>query len=150
MRKKAEPMWADLKALIDRYGNSILRFCYLYLLDLEQAQKVAEDVFVRAYAHPDFSAKGFDEKRLLRITVHQCRKHTSRHTQCIMTEENPILSAFQHMTALEREMILLHYYMGFAPEDVASVSGLPVFVIRHFLSAGNNRLECRSLDSLTD
>ena len=138
----------DLEALIDCYGNNILRFCYLYLLDLEQAQKVVQDVFVQAYSHPDFAAKGLDEKKLLRITVHQCRKHPPRHTR--MPSEDPILSAFQRMTTLEREINLLHYYMGFALEDVASVSGLPIFVINHFLSAGNLLLEHCFLDAPAD
>lgn len=138
----------DLEALIDCYGNSILRFCYLYLLDLEQAQKVVQEVFVWAYSHPDFAAKGLDEKKLLRITVHQCRKHPPRHTP--VPAEAPILSAFQRMTTLEREITLLHYYMGLTLEDVASVSGLPVFVIKHFLSAGDHLLERGSLDALTD
>lgn len=51
MKPKSESLWSDLEGLITRYGNTILRFYYLYLLDLEQTHKAAQDVFVRAYAH---------------------------------------------------------------------------------------------------
>ncbi len=94
MKQEEEYLQADLEEIIDRYGNTILRFCYLYLLDLEQAQKSVQNVFVRAYAHRDFPEHCFDEKKLLRIAVHQCRKYALQHTQCIEASENPILSAF--------------------------------------------------------
>ena len=134
--------------LIAQYGTPLLRFCYLYLLDLEQAQKVVQAVFVRAYAY--FSAHEFDEKKLLRITVRLCRKHASPYAQGTAAAEAPILFAFQHMTTLEREIILLHYYTELALEDVASISCLPVFVIKHCLSSGEHLLERCSPDALTD
>lgn len=114
MKQESEHLQADLEGLIDRYGNIILRFCYLYLLDLEQAQQAVQDVFVRVYAHRDYR---FDEKKLLRIAVHQCRKRALQHTPCTESAENLILSAFHSMTSMEREIVLLHYYMGLALAD---------------------------------
>ena len=72
-----------LEALITCYENSILRFCYLYLLDLEQAQKVVPEVFVRAYSHPDFTAKGLDKKKLLHYGTPVPEASTPARTQCL-------------------------------------------------------------------
>lgn len=39
-KQKPECLQSDLKSLIEHYGNAILKFCYLDLLDLDKAQRV--------------------------------------------------------------------------------------------------------------
>ena len=65
-----------LTVLIRRYEKDILRICYLYLHDTEQARDTVQETFLKAYTHLDSLRDEKKEKSwLLRIAVNLCRDH---------------------------------------------------------------------------
>lgn len=147
MKQKTECLQPDLEHLIECYGNTILRFCYLYLLDLDQARQAVQDVFIKAYNDPDFQEQKLNEKKLFRITVRQCRKRLVHRKGLPVYAADSLLTAFHGMTPLERESVLLYYYLGLPIADVATISRLPIFCTRCFISAGEKIMERYFVDS---
>ena len=135
MKQETECFRSELEDLIERYGDKILRFCYPYLLDLEQAQQTVQDVFVSAYNDRNFQSQKFDEKKLLRIAVHHCRRQFLHGRGHPVVAEDSLISLFNGMAPLKREIMLLHHYMELPENDIACVCCLPLFVIRRTISS---------------
>lgn len=134
MKKEPECLQSDMESLIEHYGNIILRFCYLYLLDLDEAQQAVQDVFVRLYNDREFQSQRLDEKILLRVVVQQCRRRNlqGKRYQCDLTD--PLLILLKSMSPLDREILLLVFYIGMQISDTAQICAIPSFIVRYSIS----------------
>ena len=39
----------NIDAIVEEYGNSVLRMCYLYLKDYQLAEDVTQETFIKVY-----------------------------------------------------------------------------------------------------
>ena len=63
-----------LEQLMNQYGDSLLRLCYLYLKDAALAQDAVQDTFVKAWKKLDtFEGRSSEKTWLCRIAVNTCR-----------------------------------------------------------------------------
>ena len=65
-----------LEEWVARYGDAVLRMCYLTLLDMREAEDAAQETFLRAWRFMD-RYKGRGEKTwLMHIALNVCRDMT--------------------------------------------------------------------------
>ena len=65
-----------LEQLMNQYGDSLLRLCYLYLKDAALAQDAVQDTFVKAWKNLDtFEGRSSEKTWLCRIAVNTCRDY---------------------------------------------------------------------------
>ncbi len=57
------------------------------------------------------------------------------------TDEQEMLTAINQLPAMFKEVILLHYYQGYAIGEIAEMMGLPEGTISSRLSRGRKKLE---------
>ena len=67
-----------LSRWIDLYSDTILKTCFLYLSDRQQAEDVLQDTWIKAWKHmEDIDRKGITNEKawLLRIAINTCKDY---------------------------------------------------------------------------
>ena len=63
-----------IEALIDQYGDGILRLCLMYLGDRQLAEDAFQETFLKAWKHlPSFRGNSSPKTWLTRIALNTCR-----------------------------------------------------------------------------
>ncbi len=132
-----------LTRLMQTYGSSVLRVCYLYLKDHSLAQDAAQTTFVKAWQALQTLREGSTEKAwLMKIAVNTC-KTTLRSREYKLYAQSPdmddlpepaaedelpdntVLNAVLLLPEKYREVVMLHYYQGLPSPTVAKILKLP-------------------------
>ena len=122
-----------LETLMTRYGDSVLRLCFMTLRDRELARDAAQETFLKAYrALSTLRSEETEKAWLSRIAVNVCRdmqrktwwrlfdrRITPEDLPEAFTEDEPPdstpLLAVMNLPAKLRQVVLLHYYQGLTP-----------------------------------
>ena len=131
-----------LAFLIRQYEKDILKICYLYLHDIEQAKDAAQETFLKAYTHLD-SLKDLTKEKywLTQIAVNTCRDylrsswvvHINRYVQpesLRITAEQPdetktaLTAAVMNLPQKYMEAVILRYVQGYDIMETAEILGI--------------------------
>lgn len=131
----------DLEAMIDRYGDGLLRMCFLYLKDYSLAEDAVQETFATAWAKYDgFAGRSSEKTWLTAIAANICRNALRsawhRHTTgpealeslSVSDPDAPDPTVTRAVLALPpalREVVVLHYYRGLKVGAIASMLKLP-------------------------
>ena len=131
--------------LYAQYADDVLRMAYLYLANRQQAEDVAQDVFLRLYTRGDGIAPGKERAWLMAVTVNRCRDywrsgwvkrmvHGEEMLAMIPAEEDDrledreekeaVLRAVHRLAPPFRDVVLLHYYRGLKLDQIAESLGI--------------------------
>lgn len=148
---------AAVRALVDRYGDKLLRAAAAILGDVHQAEDVVQETFVSAL-------RGIHRFRetsslytwLYRIAVNECRmarrrKHpvpvsqvpepAHRPSPGSRNESSPSLTdALARLGYVYKEAIVLHYYLDMSVAEIAAVLQRPRGTVKARLSRGRAQL----------
>lgn len=131
-----------LTVLIRQYEKDILRICYLYLHDREQAKDAVQETFLKAYIHLDSLRDEKKEKSwLARIAVNICRDylrtpwivHVNRYVQpedLRIAAEQPdethaeLTAALMNLPRKHMEAVILRYVQGYDIHETAEILGI--------------------------
>ncbi len=150
----------QFEILYERYANDVLRVSYFYLGDRQQAEDVTQDVFIRLLtAAPDLRP-GSEKAWLLKVALNRCRdiwraawvKRVVLGSPAMelapapdqmddRLEKQELLAAIRRLPADFRDAILLHYYQGYAINEIAEMLNVPEGTISSRLSRGRKKLE---------
>ncbi|MBE5957199.1 MAG: sigma-70 family RNA polymerase sigma factor [Lachnospiraceae bacterium] len=130
--------------LINEYGNTIFRMCYLYLKDYHLAEDAAQETFLRAVrAYDSFVHKSSEKTWLIKIALNCCKNimrtrwfrfdfaniedHPDFADKKNQIDEiilkDAISSAIMKLPILDREIILLYYYEELSLKEMSSIIG---------------------------
>ena len=121
-----------LERLMQEYGDSIFRMCYLYLKDYHLAEDAVQETFIKAMKSYDtFAHKSSEKTWLIRIAINTCKNimrnrwfqiiqnNLEDHIEKIgdnpieeMLEKNSVSEAIMRLNANDRQIILLYYYQN--------------------------------------
>ncbi|RUS47420.1 sigma-70 family RNA polymerase sigma factor [Cohnella sp. AR92] len=171
LREKDE---AALRALMERYGNQLMRTAYLLVKDKQAAEEAVMDTFIQAYRKigqlrdPDRL-----ESWLLRIVVNRCRMRMRtwswsrilpfpRVEQWIVEEEpgpeELLIDAWRNEKLSEallkldynyREALVLYYYNGLTVAEIAEQTSSNENTVKARLKRGRAKLK-RMLEKQED
>ncbi|MBQ9325783.1 MAG: RNA polymerase sigma factor [Clostridia bacterium] len=146
--------------MYERYATDVLRVCYFYLGNREQAEDVCQDVFVRLLTTRPSLQEGSEKAWLLKVALNRCKDlwRSSWLKRVVlgspafelvpapdeigeMEENTAIMQAVHSLPPDFREIILLHYYQGFGIAEIAKMLELPEGTISSRLSRARKRLE---------
>ena len=132
-----------LSRWIDLYSDTILKTCFLYLSDRQQAEDVLQDTWIKAWKHME----GIDLKRitnekawLLRIAINTCKDYRRtawfRHVDTRKAiedlparlvssepEDRTLTLIVMDLPERYKQIILLHYFQGLTLQETADVLG---------------------------
>lgn len=127
----------DLRRLMARYQQDVLRMCCAILKDQALAEDATQETFVKAWRGLDrFRGEGDEKAWLMRIAINTCRdtlrtswmRHVDRRVPLEQAPEsycNPkdatLSDAVLHLPLKLKEAVLLYYYQGMTLDDTAQV-----------------------------
>ena len=150
-----------LERLMDEYGNSVVRVCFLFLKDRQLAQDAAQESFVKAWRAIDsLKNNGAEKAWLMKIAANTCRNMLrSRYfrmvDRSISTDDLPEPatedrqadeSLLREVLALPdkyRETVVLYYYQELTAEETAQALGIPAATVRTRLKRARELLKTR-------
>lgn len=69
-----------ISRLINQYGNSILRMCYMYLKDYQLAEDVTQETFLQVYEkYETFENRSSEKTWITRIAINRCKNCMRTH-----------------------------------------------------------------------
>ena len=161
--QKASPQRMDealFETLYRKYANDVLRVSYFYLGDLQQAEDVTQDVFVRLLSNAPQLIEGREKAWLLKVALNRCRdlwraawvKRVVLGSPAMELtpapgsvddglEKSELMAAINRLPASFREVILLHYYQGYGITEISQMLDIPEGTISSRLSRGRRKLE---------
>ena len=132
-----------LERLMQEYGDSIFRMCYLYLKDYHLTEDAVQETFIKAMKSYDtFAHKSSEKTWLIRIAINTCKNimrnrwfqiiqnNLEDHIEKIgdnpieeMLEKNSVSEAIMRLNANDRQIILLYYYQNLSVREIAKIIG---------------------------
>lgn len=148
-----------LEQLMNQYGDSLLRLCYLYLKDAALAQDAVQDTFVKAWKKLDtFEGRSSEKTWLCRIAVNTCRDYKKsrwlrfvdmrRSIDEIPLPIHPVDPVVQEVYATVKALpekyrvcVLLYYWQQMTLEEAADVLGISKSTVHHRLEKAKEMLK---------
>lgn len=131
-----------IEQLINDYGNSIFRMCFLYLKDYHLAEDAAQDTFIKAlYSYDSFQKRSSEKTWLTQIAINTCknmmrtnwfqlsRNELKEDMQNLddsyeaIIEEDSVSKAIMQLRTDDRKFILLYYYQELSMREIAQITG---------------------------
>jgi RNA polymerase sigma-70 factor, ECF subfamily len=148
--------------LYNQYANLVMQVCYRYATDIQEAQDMVQNTFIRVFDHlKQFDAgKGAFSTWIHTIAVREAIALKRKHPRWNLTEstfaqlESHYQSdIFDKMTVEElrqtvaklpeihRVVLMLHYFDGYSHEEIADLMGIEIASSRSRLSRARTELQ---------
>ena len=135
----------DIDYYVDEYGDYLFQMAYVYTKDIQLAEEVVQDVFIKFYNSNQFEGRSSVKTYLTRMTINCCYDHlrkwkrrkaqffeyfskSERHGEQFTIEQqerDDILNAILKLPLKYREVLLLYYYDDLTVIEVASLLHIP-------------------------
>lgn len=150
----AKSLQAEAERLVDTYSDMILRLCYTYLKNTQDAEDICQDVFLKLLTGKTVFASPEHEKAwILRTASNACKdllKSAARNRTCALEscteqsapppEEGSVLDAVQSLPEHYREVIYLYYYEGYDLKAIGALLDIPAATAGTRLKRGREKL----------
>lgn len=148
--------------LIDEYGDTILRMCFLYLKDYHLAEDAAQETFIKAVRYYDtFEQKSSEKTWLIKIAINCCKNimrtrwfryhfvNIENHLEIADSNnkieelilKDTLSNAIMQLNVLDREVLLLYYYEELSIKEIGAVIGKPTNTANQRLNRARKKLK---------
>ncbi|MDD6235091.1 MAG: RNA polymerase sigma factor [Lachnospiraceae bacterium] len=145
-------------AFYERYYRHVYRTCYMYMKDNAEAEDCTEDVFVKVLTgNYEFNDENHEKAWLTLTSINLCkdrlkswwRRKTgpleeaefSSYNDTYGIESAEILKAVMNLPVKYKDVIYLHYYMGYKTEQISEILKKPPSTIRNHLMEARRKLK---------
>lgn len=128
-----------LIVLMNEYGDSVLRMCYVYLKDYQLAEDMAQETFIKVYQHyEEFQNQSSVKTWILKIAINLCKNQMRTHWWKYRSQQElveagideyydsfldrqVVLTEIAKLPVKYREIILLYYYQELSILEIAAL-----------------------------
>ena len=147
-----------LVRLVNEYQGMLLRMCYVWLRDEEQARDAVQEAFLKAYRSWDsFRDEGNRKHWLIKIALNTCRsmqrtawfrwvdrritpEDLPEPVWQTQEEDAELMSSIMNLPPKLKEVILLYYWQGMTVVEMADSLEVAQSTVSHRLKQARNRL----------
>lgn len=151
----------DMNRLIEEYGDSLLRMCFLYLKDTYLAEDAVQDTFIKIHKnYPKFKGDSQEKTWIMRIAINVCKNYLrsswwKRIDETMILDNIPssnsddtlqdetLLLEIMKLSSKYKEVILLFYYQDMKIREIAEVLNTPEATISVRLKRAREILKMR-------
>lgn len=141
--------------LVELYGDTVTRICYLHLNNIHDAEDCWQNVFLKLFKAANMWDKPPDEIRRWVITValNECRDAVRklfyrRHDNIdelviphIESFDKSVIDAVKRLPTKYSRIVYLHYYEGYRIEEMSHILGRNENTIKSQLKRGRELLK---------
>lgn len=148
----------NMEQIVDKYGNSLFRMCYLYLKDIQLAEDAVQDTFVKVYRNYNQFQGGSNEKTwIMRIAINVCKDYLRstwiKRVTPVETfadvlepakpiaEDNLLIAEVMKLKPKYREILLLYYYQDMKINEISHILQTPESTISVRLKRAREQLK---------
>ena len=121
---------------IERYSDTVLRLCTVYLKNGSDAEDVFQTVFLKYALHDEpFQNPEHEKAWLIRVTVNACKdllksffrsrtvslEDLKDYAPEATQEQHAVMEAVRSLPKQYRDVIYLHYYEGYTAPEIAGI-----------------------------
>lgn len=121
---------------IERYSDTVLRLCTVYLKNGSDAEDVFQTVFLKYALHDGpFQSPEHEKAWLIRVTVNACKdllksffrsrtvslEDLKDYAPEATQEQYAVMEAVRSLPKQYRDVIYLHYYEGYTAPEIAGI-----------------------------
>ena len=148
--------------MVARYEELLMKVCYAYLCDVQQAQDAVQETFLKAYKSlGGFRAEGSQKSWLVAIARNTCRdmgrsawfRHVDRRVRLedlpvaaheeVPEEEQELTAAVLSLPVKLKEAVVLYYYQNFSVKETAEILGITQPSVSNRLSRARKKLKAQ-------
>lgn len=151
-----------IRYILETYSAPIIKLCYTYVRSKEDAEDIAQDVFVEMMQKNmmfDVDSKEYEKAWLMRTAINKCKNYlkTSRVRMTVPLEDdykqndealeniekldNTVLRAVMALPEKYRTPIHLYYISGYSIKEISSVTGVSTATVGTRLARGREALK---------
>ncbi|MEA5015451.1 MAG: sigma-70 family RNA polymerase sigma factor [Candidatus Limiplasma sp.] len=151
-----------LSGMVAQYQALLLKICYAYLCDAEQARDAVQETFLKAYQSMDgFRGECSEKNWLVKIARNTCRDMRRsawfRHVDKRVTpedlpeavsagaseEERELTAAILRLPDKLKDAVLLYYYQNFSVTETAEILRITQPSVSNRLSRARKKLKAQ-------
>ena len=147
-------VYMQAEEIMDRYGDTLLRYAYSYLHNMSDAEEVLQDTLIQFMKRaPAFTSEQHRKAWLLRVAGNRSKNRISYNTirrtdelkDELVQEEREDLTfvwdAVKQLPVKYREAIHLFYYEGYSTAQIARILQKNEATVRSLLARGRKQLK---------
>ncbi len=136
------------------YGTLVLRTAYSMVKNQQDAEDIAQEVFLNMLkTDPAFECPEHQKAWLIRCTLNRCKSHFRSVWQSrtdgldenlpvpFTQEENVVMDAVKKLPIKYRQVIYLHYIQGYSTAEIAKILDIKQNTVLSQLARGRQMLE---------
>ncbi len=147
----------QITAMLDKYGDMILRLAYTYFKNMADAEDVVQDVFLKIVENmPDFADETHEKAWLVRTTINMCKNKLklfwNRNVGSIddikemsefdkYDEGSEVLQAVLTLPEKYRTVVHLYYYEEYTTPEIAKLIHKNEATVRSLLHRAREQLK---------
>ncbi len=147
---------------LEQYGNSLMRVAYTYTKNMQDAQDMVQDTFLRYISSaPKFDSKEHEKAWLIRVTINICKNHLSsayRRNYAELDENMSVYDTYSSGLAdivnslPEKYRIVIHlfYYEDYTQKQIAKILRITESAVSTRLQRGRKLLKEKIGDDYFD
>ncbi|MGN0453373.1 MAG: RNA polymerase sigma factor [Ruminococcus sp.] len=140
---------------LTKYGDSLMRIAYSYSQNMEDAQDIVQDVFLKYITKlPQFASDEHEKAWLIRVAINICKNHLAsayRKKRAELSEDisvadtysSGLMDAVNSLPPKYRIVIHLYYYEGYSQKEIAKIINLTESAVATRLQRGRNLLKTK-------
>ncbi len=143
-----------ISMLIEKYASLLLRVAYSYLNNLQDAEDMVQDTFIKAMQkNMDFQNTEHEKAWLIKVTINHCKNHLRsawyRKTMPLGEEivftpqESEVMAAVSELTEKYRSVIVLYYVTGYSIKEIAELLKRKEATVSSQLQRARNQLKLK-------
>jgi len=126
---------AALENIVEKYADLLMRITFVQMKQLQDAEDIAQEVFVRLLENrPAFENEEHRKAWLIRVALNLCKDRwkSSWYKRSVPLDEDlavfpaeisDILQTIMKLPSSSRQVVLLHDYFGYSLVEIASMTG---------------------------
>lgn len=152
--RQKEPVSADAREAVERYGDMLFRLCFVLLRNRQDAEDAVQDCFMRYLSKaPHFESGKHEKAWLLRVASNHCKnvlRFRHAHPSVSIEEIQPfsetesdreILTVLLALPCNYKTVLQLYYIEGYKTAEIASVLHLSLSTVKKRLEKGRKLLK---------
>ena len=158
MRSRSGTIGDDyIRRVLETYSAALIRLCYTYLKNKEDAEDTAQEVFLELMQQGrEFDDPDYERAWLMRTAVNKCKNllrsgwikktvpledNQAEYDKEIESFESPVSRAVMELPEKYRTVIHLFYVSGFSIKEISYITGTNPATVGTHLARGRELLK---------